>query len=40
MTCHSNSNKANPSLHVLKAALVGQGKKINDKGKGLKPLGK
>ena len=34
------SNKANPSPQVSKAALEGQGKKANDKGKVMKPLGK
>ena len=34
------SNKANPSPQVLKAALEGQDKKANDKGKVMKPLGK
>ena len=31
------SNKVNPSPHILKAAPIGQGKKISDKGKGIKP---
>ena len=31
------NNKVNPSPQVSKAALIGQGKKINDKGKGIKP---
>ena len=34
------SNKANPSPQVLKAAPEGKYKKGNDKGKGMKPLGK
>ena len=31
------SNKVNPGPQVLKAALIGQGKKISGKGKGVKP---
>ena len=31
------SNKVNPSPQVLKAAPIGQGKKISGKGKGIKP---
>ena len=31
------SNKVNPSPQVLTAAPIGQGKKISDKGKGVKP---
>ena len=34
------SSQANPSLQVSKAAPEGQGKKANDKGKVMKPLGK
>ena len=34
------SSKASPSPLVLKSALEGQGKKANDKGKVMKPLGK
>ena len=34
------SSKANPSPQDSKAALKGQGKKANDKGKVMKPLGK
>ena len=34
------SSKANPSPQVSKATLEGQGKKANDKGKVMKPLGK
>ena len=31
------NNKVNLSPQVLKAVLIGQGKKISDKGKGIKP---
>ena len=34
------SSKANPSPHILKIALEGQGKKANDKGKAIKPFSK
>ena len=34
------SSKVNPSPQVTKAALEGQGKKANDKGKAIKPFGK
>ena len=40
MTCHRTSSKVNPSPQVTKAALEGQGKKANDKGKAIKPFGK